>query len=214
MSLERVRKLFALAADQQGTPEGEAAARVARRLMRARSLELAGLDESVRQELDPFTRRQLLLGGPRYWRCRLVTLVARHCECIAGYVPGTGKASLYGRRSAVDVAEYLYVVFSRTLTLERVLFLSEIAELPDEERVRRVNNFSQSAMLALELRLQQAREQEDDKEFALVRDSGRGLRRWLDSQGRTLQRELPFPFAYDEAGYKAGYRLPLQDALD
>ena len=120
MSVDRIRKLLRVAADQEGTPEGETAARIARRMIEQQAEALSELDLDAREEADPFLRRPILLGGPAHWRCRLLTLVAEHCACIAGYRPGSGKASLYGRRSAVEVAEYLYVLLSRAMTREPV----------------------------------------------------------------------------------------------
>lgn len=217
MSMERVRKLLALAADQEGTPEGDSAARVARRLIADRGLQLAGLSDAQRERSDPFSRKEILLGGPGHWRCRLVVLVARHVGCQAGYQRGRGKATLYGRRSAVEVAEYLYLVLGRALTRERVMWtMGAGASLPEAERTRRVNDFTRSALLALSTRLEELREQERSgapEQHALVRSHGRGLESWMRVQGVRLESEPPFPFAYDAEGYRAGFRLPLLGAV-
>ena len=113
MRFDRIRKLFALAADQSDTPEGETAARVARRLMHEHDVQLSQLSPQQREDADPFTRQTLLLGGSEQWRCRLLSVVARHGECVASWRPGAGQGSLYGRRSSVEVTEYLFVVLSR-----------------------------------------------------------------------------------------------------
>jgi hypothetical protein len=217
MSLDRIRKLFALSVDQQGTPEGETAARIARELMRDRCIELAQLAPGEREEVDPFVRQRLLLGGPKHWRCRLLSVVASHCECVAGYRPGSGKGSLYGRRSAVEVAEYLFVLLSRQLTLERAVFMAQLGPwAQDPEGVRRTLDFTGSAVMAIEIRLKQLRDaelSEDPETFALVHSSSRGLGSWMERSGQGLKAEPPFPFAYSEDGYKAGYRLPIVDGL-
>lgn len=211
----RARKLFALARDQEGTPEGHAAARMARSLLREHSLEVAGLDSEALNLADPFERRELLLGGPRMWRCRLLTLVSRHCECVAGYRSGSGKGSLYGRRSNVSVAEHLYNVLSRTMTLERALLLGEHQHLGEVALARKANDFTMSALLALEIRLKEIVQEEDASEVstALVRQSRDGLRAWMVQSGHSLSQEVPFGYSWDAKGYQAGYRLPLRKAV-
>ncbi|MCB9761477.1 MAG: DUF2786 domain-containing protein [Alphaproteobacteria bacterium] len=217
MSLDRIRKLFALAADQTGTPEGVAAARIARELMTRQSYDLAQLDPAAAEDADPFVRRRILLGGPAHWRCRLIAAVARHCECVAGYKPGLGRASLYGRRSTVEIAEYLYVVLSRALTRERVAWMmAEGSLIQEPERTRRANDFTQSAILALRSRMEELRRGQRDvrpQDYALVRSRAEGLDRWMEEAGFGLKKDPPFPFAYSEDGYRAGYRLPLVEAL-
>lgn len=211
---ERARKLFALARDQQGTPEGEAAARFARQLLREQSLNLAGLDREALDAADPFVRQEILLGGPRMWRCRLLTLVSRHCECVGAYRSGQGRGSLYGRRSNVQVAEHLFMVLSRTMTLERALLLGSHQGEGEVELARRANDFTMSALLALELRLAELRDEEGaGMSTALVRQSRRGLYAWMQAHGHSLKREVPFGYSWDAAGYQAGYRLPLQKAV-
>ncbi len=212
---ERVRKLFALARDQEGTPEGHAAARVARNLLREHSIEVAGLDATALNAADPFERGEVLLGGPRMWRCKLLTLVSRHCECVAGYRAGSGKGALYGRRSNVSVAEHLYGVLSRTMTLERALLLGQHQHLGESGLARKANDFTMSALLALEIRLKEMVQEEESKvSTALVRHSRAGLREWMALSGHALSQEVPFGYSWDAGGYQAGYRLPLQKAVD
>lgn len=217
MRASRVRKLLALAEDRAGTPEGETAARLARRLLREHQQELAGLSLEEQDRVDPFVRRELLLGGSAHWRCRLFCAVALHCGCVAGYRPGAGVGWLYGRQGAVEVAEHLYLVLARALTHERVMFLfTRGAGLGELERDRAANNFCQSAILALESRMQQQREQERDlapEGFALLAQRNQGLRDWMRRQGHQPRRSVPFAFTLSEDGYQAGWRLPLQDAV-
>jgi hypothetical protein len=184
-------------------------------MLREHSIELAGLDAKALNAADPFERRVVLLGGPRMWRCRLLTLVSRHSECVAGYRGGSGKGSLYGRRSNVSVAEHLYGVLSRTMTLERALLLGQHQGLGESALARKANDFTMSALLALEIRLQEmVHEEADQVSTALVRQSRHGLRDWMKISGHTLSQEVPFGYSWDAGGYQAGYRLPLQKAVD
>ena len=213
MSLERIRKLVNLALDQEGTPEGETAMRLARQLMVDRNLELSQLGLDERERVDPFTRSRLELGGRAHWRCKLLSLVALHCECVAGWT-SAGSGSLYGRRSSVEVAEYLFVVLLRQLSLERAGFLAAQPDPDAEDLGRRTRDFCQTALLALSLRLEHLRGAEAPESTALVRQSSRGLGDWMERTGQSLSTEPPFGFSYDEAGYRAGYRLPLVEAVE
>lgn len=215
MSLERIKKLVALAGDQAGTPEGEVAMRMARELMRESSIELAQLQADERDAVDPFTRRPLDLGGRAHWRRQLLSMVATHCECVAGWNPRGDNGSIYGRRSAVDIAEYLFQVLVRQLTMERGAFMAGLLSRPDDpDGIRRTRDFCQSALLALRLRFDQLRGQEPEESTALVRQAARGLGDWMDRRGHNLATEPPFGFRYDDAGYRAGYRIPLVDAVE
>lgn len=213
MSLERIRKLVNLALDQEGTPEGETAMRLARDLMLERNVELSQLGVDERERVDPFTRSRLELGGRAHWRCKLLSLVARHCECVAGWTSG-GAGSLYGRKSSVEVAEYLFVVLLRQLCLERAAFIAALPDPDAEDIGRRTRDFCQTALLALSTRFEHLRGAEAPESTALVRQASRGLGTWMERSGHALSKEPPFGFSYDEAGYRAGYRLPLVEAVE
>ena len=208
---KRLRRLIALAEDQAGTPEGELAARLAREIMEARKAELRGLGGEARDAQDPFCRISLSLGGKAFWRRRVASLTARHCECICSFVGHQARMS--GRRSSVQVAAYLYRIMSRSIAVEQAAWLGQSRLLDD---ARAANDFAQSAVLALESRLRQMREAEaeDPESTALVLADHQALRDWLARSGVTLKRAAPFPFAYLQAGYEAGYRVPLHDAVE
>jgi hypothetical protein len=206
----RLRKLVALAEDQAGTPEGDIAARLAREIMSARRKELQGHDLGTRERLDPFTRKAIDLGGSAFWRRRVASLTALHCECLCSFVGP--EARLSGRQSTVLVAEYLYRVMSRSIVLEQVAWLGERDLLED---TRAANDFAQSAVLALDSRLRDMREEarHDPQAAALARTDQDALRRWLAQRGVRLRKEAPFPFAYSQEGYEAGYRVPIQRSV-
>lgn len=214
MSLNRLRKLLALAADRAGTPEGETAARLARRILHEHNLSVQSLPAEAQEEADPFVRRELLLGGPAGWRCRLLSVVAQHCECVASYRRGAGRGWLHGRRGAVDLAEHLYVVLGRALSRERLLLIAQRGgDLAQAERDAEANRFCLSAILALEGRLQASREEEPTEQRALAVRRRSGLDGWMGAQGHAPRREPPFTFTLSAEGYAAGWRLPLHDAV-
>lgn len=213
MRLNRIRKLFALAADQEGTPEGDAAARVARRLLHDHDERLSALPPDQRAEADPFQRRALLLGGSEQWRCRLLGIVARHCECVASWRSALGRGSLYGRESSVEVAEYLYVLLSRDLTRSRAMRRMQLADCSPSSRAAALNDFCQSAVLAVEVRCAELRAEEPQACTALVRTRSRGLWNWMQDQGMGLKKEPPFSYSFDAEGWREGHRLKLLEGI-
>ena len=213
MRLDRIRKLFALAADQEGSPEGDAAARVARRLLHEHDQRLSRLPLAERAEADPFERRSVLLGGSEQWRCRLLGVVARHCECVATWRSAAGRGSLYGRGSSLDVAEYLFVVLSRDLTRSRAMRRMQLAGSPPELCSAALNDFCQSAVLAVEVRCAELRSDESAACTALVRTRSRGLWNWMQDRGLGLKREPPFSYSFDPEGWREGHRLKLVEGI-
>ena len=207
----RIHRLMALAEDQAGTPEGDLAARLARDIMVRRNRQLSSLRLKSRNELDPFSRADLDLGGRAHWRRVLSGIVAQHCECVCSIADG--QARLTGRRSGVLVATYLYRVMSRCLAGQQVAWLGEHNLLDDAVAAR---NFGESAVLALRHRLRQIRENEaaDPSLTSLVCADMAALQKWLAQQGVTLQAAAPFGFALSQEGYRAGYTIPLHDAVE
>ncbi len=207
----RLQRLKALAEDQAGTPEGELAARLARELTMDRHRQLAGVDLATRNRVDPFMRQDLDLGGRAFWRRRVASLTAHHCDCLCSF--SGQQARLSGRRSSVLVAEHLYRVMSRSISVERAAWLGS-NHLLDDSRAGR--DFSHSAVLALQHRLVTLRRQDEEaaESRALVRSDRKALRGWLEGQGVILKPDVPFAYAYTQDGYEAGYRVPLQGAVE
>lgn len=206
----RLRRLIALAEDQAGTPEGDLAARLARQIMDARRTELQDLDLESRNAADPFERVDLALGGEAYWRRRVASLTARHCECLCSFAGS--RARLSGRRSNVLIAEYLYRVMSRFVSWEQTAWLGRHGLLDDPQAA---NDFAQSAVLALSNRLEEMRrgETHDAQTTALVRVDEKALQDWLTAQGVRFKPEAPFPYRYSQDGYETGNRMPLHKAV-
>ena len=207
----RLERLKALAEDQAGTPEGELAARLAREITLARHQQLSTMDLDTRNRVDPFMRQDLDLGGKAFWRRKVASLTAHHCDCLCSF---TGQqARLSGRRSSVLVAEHLYRVMSRSIAMEQAAWLGSNDLLDD---IRASRDFAHSAVLALRHRLVALRrtDQETPESTALVRSDRKALRGWLEEQGVTLKADVPFPYAYTQEGYEAGYRVPLQKAVE
>jgi len=213
-AVARIRKLLALAEDQQGTPEGDAAARLARRMMLRYDLAARAVGEA---EDDPVVRIELAIDGHVLWRRRLASAVATHCECLLSWSPSEARAWLYGRRSGVVVAEYLHAVLLREVQGARERHDADLPMmLGDKERTRRLGSFTTSAVLAIEHRLRALRQDEattSPQDCALIRRRGRDLRDWMAEHGVRFTRGAPSVFAYSAEGYAAGHAIALHDAM-
>lgn len=213
-ALDRIKKLLALAADQEGTPEGDAAARLARRLMHR--YDIAG-DQLHDTSTDPILRLPLSVDGRVLWRRRLAAAVARHCECALSWSPGEQQAFIYGRRSGVAVAQYLLAVLRREVEDARRRYDEDLPMMIGEkERSRLAAAFSGSAVLAIENRLSSLRQEEatvDPDQCAVVSRRGQDLRDWMTDRGMRFNREAPSVFAYNSDGYAAGLAIAIHDAV-
>ena len=207
----RLRRLKALAEDQAGTPEGALAARLAREITLERHQLLSTMDLDTRNQFDPFVRQDLDLGGKAFWRRKVASLTAQHADCLCSFVGA--QARLSGRRSSVLVADHLYRVMSRSIAVERTAWLGANHLLEDARAGR---DFAHSAVLALQHRLAGLRQQDEQgpASTALLRSDREALRAWLLAQGVALKADVPFPYAYTQDGYEAGYRVPLQKAVE
>lgn len=221
--IARIQKLLALATDQAGTPEGEAAARMARALARRFALQA---DEARRRgdhDRDPILERCISLTDRALWRRRLSAVVASHGCCTVAWPRSGERAHLFGHRSSLLITEYLYAVLDRELTAARAAFTErrhrerEARGLPTEEgRVQDLIAFTHSAISAVAVRLGELRREDqrlDPKGTALVLRRGDDVEGWLRQQGRRFGGSMPVPFAFDRAGYEVGNRIPLHDAL-
>jgi hypothetical protein len=219
----RIQKLRALALDQEGTPEGEAAARLVRRMMFHQARDQAARRYRGLPDADPMGRRKMNFGGPERWRRRLSAAVARHVGCVAAWPSGRGHAWLFGHHSANEVADYLYEVLRRELETAcgrwlrddaPMLSLEEARADPDDQRRR--SSFCQSAVAAIDARLSELRDREDGEDptgTALVLDRRRAVDEWMKAEGIDLKSPSQRPWRYSPDGYLAGYRMPLLDAV-
>jgi len=215
----RIAKLLQLARDQEGTPEGEVAARIARKLMR-QSAHARARVWSARPDI-PVVQRRLELHHRWPWRRRLAAAVARHCACVAAWPQRGSHVLLFGAIGSLDIADYLLEVLLRELDGARAAWLTRQPDFvpeepPGPELARRTTGFCSSAVRAVEARLRALREEEssvDPTGHALVRDEAQSVDRWLAEQGITLKTGAPDPFAFRQDGWTAGHAIALHDAM-
>jgi len=215
----RIRKLLELARDQEGTPEGETAARIARRLMR-QTAHARAKEWSQRSDIT-VGRRTLDLGARWPWRRRLASAVAKHCACVAAWPSRGTTVVLFGAVGTLDIADYLLRVLLREIDDARATWLTE---QPDHDALepfspdlaRRTTGFCNSAVGAVETRLRELRRQERDEDpngHALVHDEAASVRRWMDDEGIELRKARPNPFAFSKEGWSAGHGIALHEAV-
>jgi hypothetical protein len=220
---DRIRKLLDLAKDQAGTPEGETAARVARRLMLGEARNQAGRACGRINEDDPIGRHTMDLGGRAPWRRRLSAAVARHCACVAAWERGGGAVVLFGHTSAHLIAEYLYTVLAREVEGASGVWIREDAHAltereaeEDPDNGKRISAFCHSAVTAVDNRLAELRVQErgeDPRGTALVLNRGRDVKRWLKENGYDFEPSPARPWRYSQEGYLAGHRIGFHEAM-
>lgn len=216
----RIRKLLDLAHDQAGTPEGTAAGRLARQLMRRHAVDHAALDPAQRERQDPVERLELDLGGRELWRRRLSAAVGRHGNCVVAWPKRHAVALLFGHQSDLVVSEYLYVVLSREVSALREAIRPRLPADPEgaltaEGRVQ-LRDYTHSAITAIEGRLSGLRDEDarlDPTGTALIRARGDEVQRWLEERGIRFRKAPPSPYRYHPDGYAAGHGIALHDAV-
>ena len=216
----RIRKLLDLAHDQEGTPEGTAAARLARQMMLRHAIDLEGLDHETRRQRDPVDRLEVDLGGRELWRRRLSASVGHHANCTVAWPERGGRAVYFGHRSDLLIAEYLTVVLSRQVEESRAGFAQDLetdedgAFTPDSRRLLR--DYCHSAITAIEGRLKHFAAQVDGElpeATALIRSRGDEVERWLKERGIKFRKAAPSPYRYHHEGYQAGHAIPLHEGV-
>ncbi len=215
----RIRKLLHLAQDQEGTPEGETAARIARRLMR-QTAHARAREWSQRSDIT-VRKRTLDLGARWPWRRRLASAVAKHCACVAAWPSRGTTVVLFGAVGTLDIADYLLRVLLREIDEARASWLSkqsdhDLLEPLSPDLARRTTGFCNAAVGAVEARLREMRRQEredDPNGHALVHDEATSVRRWMNDTGIQLRRGSPDPFAFSKEGWSAGHGIALHDAV-
>ena len=109
--IRKIQKLLRLAKDQTGAPEGESAARLAERLMRAHAIEIKDLPEDDQDKIDPIVEESIFIQRLG-WYAELMWGLADHCNVTAFRVTLKKGSSMkiIGHKTDVEIIEYLYEV--------------------------------------------------------------------------------------------------------
>ena len=121
--IRKIEKLLRLAECQSGEPEGESAARLAEKLMRAHAVEMSDLSLEEQAEIDPLLDSGFMIGRLG-WYAGLGWALAIHCNVKAyrqtnAYCSKTNTSGarmrIIGYKSDIEIVEYLYDVCLRQI---------------------------------------------------------------------------------------------------
>lgn len=214
----RIQRLLALAKDQEGTPEGDAAAAAAYRVMQAHSIEQMDLDYATRQAEDPLTKESFSLGKRSQWRRNLANIIGTHTGCKMLWRVGGSQVTLFGHKSSVAIAEYLYIILHRQVEAAANKNSVENYWGYDPGHRRKLyNDFCHSAVAALHSRLERMRNQaaaENPTGTQLVLARTAVVADYYNkNKGKVLTAE-PTAFDFNEKGYRAGLKMSLHEAVE
>lgn len=225
--IERIRKALARAKDQEGTPEGETAARIARNMMDAHAISMADIDVATAATLDPLIVKEVDTEVRAMWSRTLLFAIARHCTCRGVATVGTTTMRLYGYAHDVAVAEYLFGVISRQLYVLASANSKRLTWLSAGEKRTAYNTFMCSAVEGVcdKLTLMQAEAQAAkvaaaaaggsaaSTSMVLVAREETAVAFFEKNKGRTKQSPGMRPQGFDGAGYNAGRSVSLNAGI-
>ena len=208
--IRKLEKMLRLARSQDGTPEGETAARLAARLMASHAISMAEINLDRRLDPDPI-ERQSFETGQSNWRRGLTNILAKHCSCRSSYWRKT--MSLYGHRSDIEVVKYLYDICRRQIEQAAQAYLdSDLPSWYDRgQRRSAANNFRRSAVSGLHQKLIGIRSDlkvENPTGTALVVTRKAQVDSWVD-ENYTFGKGSRSDYRHSSAGYRAGRNVSL-----
>jgi hypothetical protein len=220
--IAKIEKLLRLSKDQDGTPEGETAARLAHRMMAAHAIEMAQIDLDKQAEHDPMERQSMKVRSS-VWRRRLANHLARHCNCKTAYQSSHGSGQhiyMYGHRTDIEVLRYLYDICERQIEQSARRYVNSLdIDMPEfysrGQKKSMGNNFRRSAVDGLFSKLEEIRKgtQEENAEgFALVLGRKQRVDDWVN-QNYTFTSGSSSHYNHNDAGYSAGRRVSLSAGM-
>ena len=216
--IARIQKLLALAHGQEGTPEGDAAAAAAYKLMQANAIEQADLDLAQQQAEDPLCKGGFSLGKRSQWRRDLVTAIGGHTGCRVTWYSGSTSVNLFGHRSSVAIAEYLYIILHRQIVAAADKnSVEEYWGYDPGHRRQLYNDFCHSAVLALCLRLEAMRQKaaaENPTGTAMVLARNAQVEDFFKKEAGKVRRADDAAYHHNERGFQAGMKMSLHEAVE
>ena len=211
--IAKIEKLLRLSKDQDGTPEGETAARLASRMMAAHAIEMASIDLTKNTEHDPMEKQDMQVRVS-VWRRQLATVLGTHCNCTVAYssIKGVGQfISMYGHRTDIELLKYLYDICERQIEAEARRYMKD-AYSPFRGGERKMgNNFRRSAVSGLNTKLEEIRREaqaENVEGFALVHSRKKKVDDWV-KDNFSFRAGSSSRYNHNSAGYSAGRNVSL-----
>ena len=216
--IAKIEKLMRLARNQDGTPEGETAAKLASRMMAAHAIDMASIDVDRAAEHDPM-EQQSIQTRSSVWRRLLANTIAKHCNCRMAYSSGhhIGQTVyIYGHRTDIELMKYLYSICERQIEGQAREYTSQFpAGMPGKRTLG--NNFRRSAVTGLSHKLHQIRkdtERDNVEGFALVRNRSQAVSDWVNNNFSFGRATTASEYSHSRAGYTAGQSLNLSAGIE
>ena len=211
--IAKIEKLLRLSQDQEGTPEGETAARLASRMMAAHAIEMASIDLDKEVEHDPVEKQDMKVRVS-VWRRILASTLGVHCNCQVAYTSHKGFGqfiSMYGHRTDIEILRYLYEICERQIEAEARKYLNSLDEWDRGTKKMLGNNFRRSAVRGLHSKLEEIRKdtkEENAEGFAIVRTRKQKVDDWVN-ENFSFRSGSTSNYGYNSAGYNAGRNVSL-----
>ena len=216
--IAKIEKLMRLARNQDGTPEGETAAKLASRMMAAHAIDMASIDVDRAADHDPM-EQQSIQTRSSVWRRLLANAVAGHCNCRMAYSSGhhIGQTVyIYGHRTDIELMKYLYSICERQIEGQAREYTSQFPSgMPGKRRLG--NDFRRSAVTGLSHKLHQIRkdtERDNVEGFALVRNRSQAVSDWVNNNFSFGRATTASEYSHSRAGYTAGQSLNLSAGIE
>tara|TARA_A100001515_G_scaffold63299_1_gene50092 strand:+ start:4405 stop:5103 length:699 start_codon:yes stop_codon:yes gene_type:complete len=211
--IAKIEKLLRLSQDQDGTPEGETAARLASRMMAAHAIEMASINLDKEVEHDPMEKQDMRVRVS-VWRRLLASTLGVHCNCQVAYTSHKGfgqHISMYGHRTDIELLKYLYDICERQIETEARRYVNNLDEWDRGTKKMLGNNFRRSAVTGLNSKLKDIRrdtQSENAEGFALVRSRKQKVDEWV-KDNYSFRAGTSTNYGYNSAGYSAGRNVRL-----
>ena len=214
--ITKIEKLLRLAENQDGTPEGETAAKLAHRMMAAHAIDMASIDLDKQAELDPIERQGMEVRTS-VWRRDLASYLARHCNCRISYTSRRGRGAqrihMYGHRTDIEVLRYLYEICERQIERSARQYVNSLDSYWYDRGDKKSmgNDFRRSATQGLWSKLAEIRKDtkaENAEGFALVVSRKQRVDDWVNEQ-YTFGKGRHTQYNHNSEGYSAGRKLNL-----
>jgi len=211
--IAKIEKLLRLSQDQDGTPEGETAARLASKMMAAHAIEMASIDLTKDVEHDPMEKQDMKVRVS-VWRRSLASVLGEHCNCTVAYssIKGIGQfISMYGHRTDIELLKYLYDICERQIEGEARRYVNNLDLHWRGGKKMLGNNFRRSAVAGLRTKLEEIRKDtqaENAEGFALVRSRKQKVDEWVN-ENYSFRSGNSGSYSHNSAGYSAGRNVSL-----